>query len=827
MKRAEIDWKKYAAMERRAAAEGIVLLKNEGSVLPLQEGERLSVFGRIQFDYYKSGTGSGGMVNTEYVVGILDGLKEEKLLLNEELEQVYRSWMEEHPFEKGQEWAQEPWNQEEMPLERAVVQQAAGRSEKAIVLIGRTAGEDRDVRAERGSYFLTDVEEDMLSKVCGAFEKVIVLLNTGSIMDMSWVETYNPAAVLYVWQGGMEGGHGVSDVLMGRVNPCGRLSDTIAKRIEDYASTSDFGSCGCNVYREDIYVGYRYFETFAREKVLYPFGYGLSYTTFELEGLQVHRQPGIVEAVDKDRIPGNFCGKHGYVRVRVRVKNTGERAGREVVQVYVKPPQGCLGKPVRNLAAYRKTKVLLPGEAQELELAFDDHVISSYDDSGCTGHKSAWVLEAGLYEIYVGKNVRDAVPAGEFFLGEQKIVRQCREALAPVHNYKRMRPVDACIHKEAANDAGQAPLEDSRSVLYIGWEDVPLRSYSMTDRMKGEKLPEILFTGDQGYKLADVYKERIAVETFVAQLTDEQMCCMVRGEGMCSPKVTPGTAAAFGGVTEELKNYGIPCGCCADGPSGIRMDCGTKAFSLPSGTCLACTFDDELVEQLYEMEGAELWKNQIDTLLGPGMNIHRNPLNGRNFEYFSEDPLLTGKMAAAQLRGMHRYSVTGTLKHFTANNQEYQRRMCDSVVSERALREIYMKGFEIAVEEGEARSIMTTYGMVNGLYTGSNYDLLTTVLRREWGFNGMVMTDWWAELNDEGCPGTRDNLAAMISSQNDVYMVVADAKENSGRDNLEESLRSGVLDRGRLQRSVCTILRFLLRSPAMLRMLEEASKKTR
>jgi len=277
-----IDWEAYARLAREAAAEGAVLLKNDKQVLPLKEGERLAVFGRIQFDYYKSGTGSGGMINTRYVVGILDALKEEKLVLNQKLEQVYREWRREHPFDKGCGWAQEPWSQQEMPLDDDVVREAAAESDTAMVIIGRTAGEDKDAKSERGSYFLSEEEEEMLRQVCGAFGRVIVVLNVGSIIDMKWVETYQPQAVLYAWQGGMEGGHAVADVLMGRVSHCGKLADTIASSVEDYPSFANFGGDEGDRYEEDIYVGYRYFETFApaREKVLYPFGFGLSYTSF-------------------------------------------------------------------------------------------------------------------------------------------------------------------------------------------------------------------------------------------------------------------------------------------------------------------------------------------------------------------------------------------------------------------------------------------------------------------------------------------------------------------------------------------------------------------
>lgn len=785
-----VDWEKYAALARKVAAEGAVLLKNDKNVLPLKSASKVSVFGRIQFNYYKSGTGSGGMVNTRYVVGILDALKEESgIILDEQLEQVYLEWLKENPFDEGTGWAQEPWSQEEMPLADEVVVKAAEHSDVAVVVIGRTAGEDRDAANAKGSYLLSDGEEVMLDKVCRTFSQVVVVLNVGNIIDMSWVEKYHPQAVLYTWQGGMEGGRAVADILTGRINPSGKLADTIANAIEDYPSTADFGGEEGNFYTEDIYVGYRYFETFAKDKVRYPFGYGLSYTTFEIACSRVEHTDSILN-------------------VDVQIKNTGDYAGREVVQIYINPPQGNLGKPIRNLAAFAKTELLRSKEIQKLTVQIPDAVMASYDDSGITGHKSCYVLEEGTYEVYVGTDVRSAVLAGCFVENRLKVVEHCTEALVPVEAFQRIHPQ---IQKDGS--------------LKVSMEPVPLRTYSMVERMKQNQGKEITYTGDQGFVLGDVYDEKIDLDTFIAQISDEGLCCIVRGEGMCSPKVTPGTAAAFGGVTEELKAYGIPCGCCADGPSGIRMDCGTYAFSMPNGTCLACTFDERLLEELYQMEGAELRKNRIDTLLGPGINIHRNPLNGRNFEYFSEDPLLTGKMAAAQLKGMQVYGVTGTVKHFAANNQEYHRRNYNARISERALREIYLRGFEIAVKEGRAYSIMTTYGAINGSWTAGNFDLLTTILRGEWHYDGMVMTDWWADINDEDQQKTTKNAAAMVRGQNDVYMVTQDAKRNTAGDNLEEALENGTLNRSALQRSCANILRVLMRSPVMERSLGRMSQE--
>lgn len=782
------DWDRYAALARQAAAEGTVLLQNKNQALPLKEGEKAAVFGRMQFDYYKSGTGSGGMVNTKYTVGILDALKEENICLNQSLMDTYQEWVREHPFDRGSGWAQEPWSQEEMPLSAETLKKAADESDTALVILARTAGEDRDARNAEGSYLLTREEEDMLEKVCGSFRHSIVLLNTGNIIDMKWVRKYGPSAVLYVWQGGMEGGHGTADVLMGRVNPCGRLTDTIADDLKDYPSEGHFGGEDYNLYVEDIYVGYRYFETFAKNKVLYPFGYGLSYTSFDIRCRNL-REDGQRVLFD------------------ITVENTGDMAGKEVVQVYVAPPQGKLGKPVRNLVAFAKTKVLKPGETQEMILTISKEQLASYDDSGVSGHRFCYVMEPGDYAFYIGENVRDAGYAGAVTADSVKVIQKCTQAAAPVRPFSRMRAVGS----------------GNGDCLELLWEEVPLRLDFMQERIDHDDLEPAPYTGDKGYRLGDVFDKKVGLEEFLAQIPDEALCHMVKGEGMCSPKVTPGTAAAFGGVTEELKGFGIPCGCCADGPSGIRMDCGTTAFSLPNGTCLASTFNESLMEELYEMEGAELRKNRIDTLLGPGMNIHRHPLNGRNFEYFSEDPYLTGRMAAAQLRGMHSYGVTGTIKHFAANNQEHNRRKVDAVVSERALREIYLKGFEIAVREGGAYAVMTSYGPVNGVWTAGNYDLLTVILREEWKFDGMVMTDWWADVNEEGKPAAPANFAPMVKSQNDIFMVVPDTKSFDG--NLKEYLAKGFLTRPVLVRSAANICRMLMKSPVMERFLGRTSEE--
>ena len=773
----------YAQKAREAVAEGIVLLRNEGNVLPIKKGSRIALFGRSQFNYYKSGTGSGGMVNVDKVIGILEALQESgRVEINEKLLQTYAEWEKEHPFDEGIGWGNEPWCQEEMPVSEELAEQIAKESSTAIIIIGRTAGEDQDNRNQPGSYLLTEKEESMMKTVRKLFAKMIVVLNTGNIMDMGFVDSCCPDAVLYAWQGGMIGGMGTADVLTGVVSPSGKLTDTIAYHLEDYPSHANFGVGIREVYEEDIYVGYRYFETAARDKVRYPFGFGMSYTEFAINHT-------------------GFEARDHEVELSFEVKNVGSVKGKEVVQVYVQPPQGKLGKPLRNLAGFKKTKELVPGESQKLSIKVPFYQISSYDETGVTGYASSYVLEQGEYLFYAGNSVREAKPVGSFELKENRLIEKLQQALAPVEEFRRLKP----------QDTGTGDLVFER-------EQVPVRAQSPESRRLRQLPVEIAYTGDKGYCLSDVKKGKVTMKEFIAQLSDEDLACIIRGEGMGSPKVTPGTAAAFGGVSESLKSFGIPCGCCSDGPSGMRLDSGMKAFSLPNGTLLASTFHEELVEELYSYTGVEMVKNKIDALLGPGMNIHRHPLNGRNFEYFSEDPLVTGKTASAMIRGLQKAGVTGTAKHFCGNNRETKRHELNSVVSERALREIYLKGFEIAVKEGGADSIMTTYGAVNGLWTAGSYDLNTTILRGEWGYKGFVMTDWWAKINDEGCEASGNNFAAMARSQNDVYMVCSDASINGTGDNILSSLEEGTLTRGELQRNAENICSFLLHTHAYDRM---------
>ncbi|MDD6406014.1 MAG: glycoside hydrolase family 3 C-terminal domain-containing protein [Clostridiales bacterium] len=783
-----LDWAVYEKTAREMVAEGLVLLKNDNKALPLKQGETVSVFGRMQNHYYKSGTGSGGMVNVAKVVGILDALNECKdVNVNQKLAETYAAWDKEHPVELGLGWGQEPWSQAEMPVTEELVQEAAGESDSAIVIIARTAGEDKDNTLEKGAYMLTDIELDMLRLVRENFKKMTVLLNVGGLIDMSFLDSISPDACMYVWQGGMVGGYGVVDVLMGDVSPSGKLTDTIAYDIKDYPAYDNFGDEKRNFYAEDIYVGYRYFETFAKDKVRYPFGYGLSYTDFKISVKHA--------SLDFENGVANIC---------VKVTNTGKRLGKEVVQVYGEMPQGKLGKPARVLIDFDKTKEIIPGLSDELKFEIPLDRMASFDDSGVTGYRNCYVLEAGDYTIHVGNSIRNTEECLFFELAETVEIQKLQEALAPYEKFDRMKPF--C---------------DENGRMLIEYEETPLVTVDMYDRRKQELPEEIPVTDDKGIALLDVKEGRSSMDEFIAQFDDEDLACFVRGEGMGSSLVTAGTASAFAGVSPKLIAHKIPSVCCDDGPSGMRLDSGMKAFSLPNGTLCGCSFNRELNTRLYTLLGLEMTANRVEVLLGPGMNIHRFPLNGRNFEYFSEDPYLTGAMATAQLKGLKSSGVSGTIKHFCGNNQEYSRHTSDSIISQRALREIYLKGFEMAVRSGYADSIMTTYGLVNGLYTAGSYDLNTTILRNEWGFTGVVMTDWWASINRRGEEPNRTDFATMIQAQNDMYMCCPDGSKNMSNDNVIEALQDGRIERAELQRIAKNVCNFAMNTNAFLRIVGE------
>ena len=729
------------ALIRQAGAESCVLLKNDGA-LPISREREVAVFGRCQLDWFYVGYGSGGDVHAPYHVNLIDGLRNASVPLNADVLRAYETWtqQEENQADHGW-WGHWPMNHPEMPLEAGLVRKAAETADTALVVIGRAAGEDRENTLTKGSYYLTDAERAMLDTVTAAFSRVVVLLNISSVMDMAWTEEYGEkiSALLIVWQGGMESGNAAADVLTGAVNPCGRLSDTIARRYEDYPSSAHFGGKTYNDYAEGIYVGYRYFDQHP-EKVLYPFGFGLSCTEFSVSPVGLNRTEAGSEAV-------------------VTVTNTGSRPGRETVLLWCHAPAGRLDKPVRVLAAFGKTKELSPGEIERLTLCWDDKCCASYDEQ-----TSRFVLEAGEYRFTAGD-----VPAGCFTLAQEVTVEQC--------------------------------------------EPLCKTSAALRERILS-RLPEALPAARvPNPTLQEVRAGKITLDEFIGCLSDAELEALSRGHGMMGSDLgVAGNAGAFGGVIESLRQKGVAPVITSDGPAGLRLR--KYAALIPCGTALACTWNTELVEALSAKVGEEMVHYGVDVQLSPGMNIHRNPLCGRNFEYFSEDPLLSGRMAAAVVRGVQRSGRSACPKHFACNNQETRRNTNDSRVSERALREIYLRNFEIVVREAHPLTLMTSYNKVNGVWSHYNYDLVTTVLRGEWGYTGCVITDWWMRKSaSPEFPGLRNN-AYRVRAQVDVLMPGdmghMTRKYRTDGSLLETLGRPEGITRGELQRTAKNVLRLVL-----------------
>lgn len=762
---------------RRSAAEGVVLLRNKGNVLPLAPHDEVAVFGRVQCDWFAVGYGSGGDVKAPYEVSLLEALREAGVLVSGELAEAYEAWSAANPPDEGY-WGNWPRHFDEMPLDPGLVSRAANTATTALVVVGRAAGEDRENVLEKGSYYLTDAERAMLDAVAARFERVVVIVNTGNVMDLSWAEEYGDrlAGLILAWQGGMEGSRALADVLTGAVSPSGRLTDTIARRYEDYPTAANFGHKDHNCYAEDVFVGYRYFEAFARDAVQFPFGFGLSYTTFDHSGVAF-------EAGDE-------------VRVGVDVTNSGARVSRQVVQLYVAAPDGALAKPARALVGYAKTSELAPGENQRLELTVPVEALASYDDGGATGHRSAWVLEPGAYRFFLGADVRSAVEVGTWSLPELRVVEQLAEACAvdPAASFRRMT---------VRRDGGEAR---------VGWEDVPVRTVNLRRRILDALPAEVPVTGDRGISLGAVAAGERSMEEFVAQLSDGELEALTRGHGrMNSPLGAAGNAGVYGGILESLRAKGVPPVTCTDGPSGIRLS--AYASLLPCGTALASTWDPALVRDLAAEHGHEMVRKGSDVLLSPGMNIHRDPLCGRNFEYFSEDPLVTGRMGAAVVEGVQSQGVAACPKHFAANNQETNRSRHDSRVSERALCEIYLKGFEICVKQAGPLTIMTSYNRINGVWAHYNYELITTILRQQWGYDGMVMTDWWMQHSkDPDFPQVWDS-AYRVRAGVDVLMpgsTVDWLRKWKDRSLLRSLAKADGVGRGELQAVAARVLRFAM-----------------
>lgn len=740
--------REHGRLARRLAAEGMVLLRNEG-LLPFAPSISVALLGGGAGRTVKGGIGSGDVNNRESI-SIWQGLREAGVTVTSEdwladydrcYEEARLRWKEkiledakqvDNPFDA---YSANPFV---LPEGRVIGPEDVKGAQAAIYVISRIAGEGKDRRREEGDYYLSKKErEDLLFLNCQGIP-VVLILNVGAPVELTGIleETGNIRGILHICLPGQEGGRAVADVLLGRVAPGGRLTDTWAKHYEDYPSAASYGYLNGNLqteeYREGIYVGYRHFDSFDIEP-LFPFGYGLSYTDF---------------SVRFERLETTGKG----VQVTVTVKNTGNvYEGREVLQVYVTPPQTELAKEYQRLAGFLKTRVLSPGEEQTLTLSLEQKQLASYSEKD-----TAWVMDAGKYGVWVGTNSACLELAGYLEVEERAVIEQVEEVC----------PLQADFRdREAAFSAGEwarhrlRPGED-KEVVTVPY--LPYVEESVSE--KGGEEPAMSLAGE------------LPVEELIpllyGNITDIKSTL-----GSAGVRV-PGSA---GETTETLEeDRGIPSLIMADGPAGLRLrqsyqvnrqtdavygagvlgslengfladtawhEDGDTYYqfctAFPVGTALAQTWDGELMEAFGRAVAVEMEEFHVNLWLAPGMNIHRNPLCGRNFEYYSEDPYLSGMMAAAVTRGVQSRKGCGvTIKHFVCNNQEDNRMTVDSQVSQRALREIYFRGFEIAVKKGGPAAIMTSYNRVNGVHAANSYDLCTTLARREWGFDGGIMTDW-------------------------------------------------------------------------------------
>ena len=727
----------HILLSKNAAREGMVLLKNEGGALPLAIGAKAALFGKGTYDYVKGGGGSGDVV-VPYTLCLAEGMKRypERVTLFAGTDDFYRKHVE-ASYAAGRE----PGAVEEPELPDELVARAAAFADTAIISISRFSSEGWDRKSAfdkiaehkglwkddpryaltqamfpRGDFYLSDGEAAMVEKVKAAFKRVIVVLNVGGVFDTSFFKDEpRIQAALMGWQAGMEGGLAEAELLLGIANPSGKLADTFAATLDDYPSSPNFyESDDFTNYEDDIFVGYRYFETIpgANARVNYPFGFGLSYTSFAIENAAA-----IAEGDE--------------IAVCCDVVNTGAYAGREVVQLYFSAPQGALGKPARQLAAWQKTRLLAPGERQRVSLRFPVSRMASYDDLGKV-QKSAWLLEAGEYGLFLGNDVRAPKLDFAWTLEQTRVVEQLSPRMVPTQLEKRML-ADGSYE---ALPTGEPFDTDANALVPMDKEDMNGMMPGTRGRAGYHRFGPRILRSDKP-QFIDVAEGKLTLDEFMALLSDEDLCWLAGGQP------NAGVANTFG--YGNLPEFGVPNAMTADGPAGLRIlpQVGVKTTAFPCACLLACTWDGELTEAVGRAAGAEVKENNIGIWLAPGINIHRNPLCGRNFEYYSEDPLLTGHLAGALVRGVQSNGIAATAKHFALNNKETNRKNADSRASERAIREIYLKAFEIIVKEYGVWSIMTSYNVINGCRASENRDMLTGILREEWGFDGMVTTDWW------------------------------------------------------------------------------------
>lgn len=738
--------KEHIALSREAATEGMVLLKNENHALPLTKGRRIALFGKASVDYVKGGGGSGN-VYTGYVPNFCEAMEmkesEGKVKVYLPLHDFYRENVQKQ-YEEGvlNGYTKEPI------LPNELLRDATSEAETAIISICRfsTEGDDRNADPSGGDFYLSKEEKRLVEEVCAHFSDVIVVLNVGGMIDTSWFyDNEKIRAVLLSWQGGKEGALAEADILCGDVSPSGKLTDTFASSFADYPSSKGFHKSEKYVeYTEDVFVGYRYFESHedTKKKVNYPFGFGLSYTDFSI------RIVGCEETKADSEIS-----------LTVAVKNTGAVSGKEVVEIYVAPPEKSVERPGLELKDFYKTKLLSPGE-EEIHV-FNLHANDwTYFDED----KNAFVLSSGEYTIFAGNSIRSIEVAYTYKCDEEQVFPIPEKIPYPTASFEEHI-------KENPEDLSDWPSNTG-------------------------ELPEHILPNRDGDKEAagrpdfsEVAEGKVSLEDFLHKLTDDELITLLGG----TPNKGVANTKGFGG----LHYLGIPSVMTADGPAGLRLRdyLGIPTTAWPVATLLASTWNPDLLYRIGKAGAREVKENNLGIWLTPAVNIHRSPLCGRNFEYYSEDPLLAGKMAAAMIQGIQSEHIAASVKHFCANNKETNRKDSDSRVSMRALREIYLKPFEIAVKEGKVWTVMTSYNIVNGHYPSETRLLLWDILRNEWGFDGLTMSDW----NNHADP-IKEALAG-----NNVRMPYGNPKR------LKKAMEKGILTREDLILNVRKLLELFLK----------------
>ena len=705
--------------------EGIILLKNEDKVLPLKE-EKVCIFGRCQIDSFFSGYGSGGDVTSEKIISLKDALLDSSINYNKELMNQYIDFCHnpQNKIDKGW-WAHWPFYHNEMLVNENEIKEYAKDSSKAIYIIGRGFGEDFDVKLEKGSYYLTDEEEIMISLLSKCFNDLIVILNIGSIIDLSWTKKYNIKGLILTYYLGDTGALSLVNILEGKVNPSGKLSCSIANTYKDYPSSNHYGEKDYNYYYEDIFVGYRYFETFSPETVMYPFGYGLSYTSFCF-----------------DMIEASFDNNTHKITGSYKVKNIGEISGKVAAQLYIESPVKNLSKAKKVLVSFHKTEELESNEEVAISFTINPYEYSSYDED-----ESIYILESGTYNLYIGEDVRSSKKVYSFKLDSDVIITNLKEVLKPEESFP--------IISNSKQKYAKAKTKDLK-------KDIDEYIESLNKDVNESRI-------NNNYGLDDVAKGIINIDEFIASLTIKELIDLSHGLGSMNSRLGyRGNAGVYGGITKELREKGIPVIVCADGPSGVRVF--DKVNLLPCGLTIASTFNPSIVGKLYNLVAIQMDMRKVDVLLAPGMNIVRNPLCGRNFEYLSEDPFLNGTIASSIVMGIQEHTLAACPKHFACNNQEFNRTYNDSKISERALREIYLKGFEMVVKNAKPRNIMTSYNKINGVWSHYNFELCKEILVDEWGFDGVVITDWWMRKAKSNEYPKLSNNAYRIRSRVNVLM---------------------------------------------------------